>query len=338
MIKNSSIGVSMKGKKTLVITNSQVQRHVTIKDAIETVESTWRWHGEGQVVMPSKITTDMSVLGVPGWFNSMPSFISPLNMAGIKLVGGYSENPKKGLPYIRSNVMLTDPHSGFLYALINGDWISDARTGAQPAVAMKYLASKSDVVTIIGAGRQAYYALSCISEIHPLKEVRVCDIHQKAREEFSSRFPGVSFKIIPYESTREACKGADVIITLTTANAVLVEESWCDEGCLVLTMGSFQEVSDDIARKFNKIYLDHIDQGLHRGQFKEMAARGEIRREDFDAELPEVVANLKTGRDNPGQRIMAQLVGMGSLDLAIAALAYKRVVQSGESCVTVDLS
>src|SRR5690554_7686961 len=58
----------------------------SIEDAIEAVESTWRWHGEGKVVMPSKITTDMSILGVPGWFNSMPSFISPLNMAGIKLV------------------------------------------------------------------------------------------------------------------------------------------------------------------------------------------------------------------------------------------------------------
>ena len=150
----------MKPKKTLIISNSQVQLHVTIEDAIETVESTWRWHGEGKVVMPSKITTDMSILGVPGWFNSMPSFISPLNMAGIKLVGGYSENPKNGLPYIRSNIMLTDPQNGFLNALVNGDWISDVRTGAQPAVAMKYLASKTDVITIIGAGRQAFYVIT----------------------------------------------------------------------------------------------------------------------------------------------------------------------------------
>ena len=119
---------------------------------------------------------------------------------------------------------------------------------------------------------------------------------------------------------------------------MLVEESWCEEGCLVLTMGSFQEVSDDIARKFDKIYLDHIGQGLHRGQFRDMALRGEIHKEDFDAELPEIVASLKTGRDNPKQRIMAQLVGMGSLDLAIGTLAYQRIVESGEPCVEVDLS
>lgn len=328
----------MKPKKTLIISNSQVQLHVTIEDAIETVESTWRWHGEGKVVMPSKITTDMSILGVPGWFNSMPSFISPLNMAGIKLVGGYSENPKNGLPYIRCNIMLTDPQNGFLNALVNGDWISDARTGAQPAVAMKYLASKTDVITIIGAGRQAFYAITCISKIHPIKEVRVCDINPKAREEFSLHFPDVNFKITPYESIREACKGSDVIITLTTANAVLVEEDWCEEGCLVLTMGSFQEVSDDIARKFDKKYLDSIEQGLHRGQFRDMAIRGEIEKEDFDAELPEIVVSKRTGRDNPKQRIIAQLVGMGSHDLAIATLAYQRIVESGDPCVEVELS
>ena len=328
----------MKPEKTLIITNSQVQQHVTIEDAIETVESTWRWHGEGKIVMPSKITTDMSVLGVPGWFNSMPSFINPLKMAGIKLVGGYSENPKRGLPYIRSNIMLTDPQNGFLYALVNGDWISDARTGAQPAIAMKYLASKTGIITLIGAGRQAFYTLKCISKIHSIKEVRVCDISPKIREEFSLFFPDIHFKITPYESIREACKGSNVIITITTANSVLVEESWCEEGCLVLTMGSFQEVSDDIARKFDKIYLDHIGQGLHRGQFRDMALRGEIHKEDFDAELPEIVASLKTGRDNPKQRIMAQLVGMGSLDLAIGTLAYQRIVESGEPCVEVDLS
>lgn len=323
--------------ETAIITNEMVQKHVAIEDVIEMVENTWRWQGEGRVVMPPKITTDMSSLDVHGWFNSMPSYIGPLDSAGIKVVGGYSDNPKNGLPFIRANLLLTDPHNGDLRALMCGDWISDARTGAQPAVAMKYLAAKTDVVTIVGAGRQAFYAIECIRRVHTLKELRVCDISQAAREKFASYFPDVDFAITPYESIEEACKESDVIITLTTADAVLVEEPWCKPGCLVMPMGSFQEVDDNIARKFDKLYLDNIAQGLHRGQFLPMAHRGEITAEDFDAELTEVAAGKKAGRDNGEQRIICQLVGMGSLDLSVATLAYERIVEAEKDLVRIDM-
>lgn len=323
--------------KSAIITNELVKKYVSIDDAIECVENTWKWYGEKTVIMPPKITTDMSSLGVNGWFNSMPSYIGPKDSAGIKVVGGYSDNPKNGLPFIRANVLLTDPHNGDLRALVCGDWISDARTGAQPAVAMKYLAAKTDVVTVIGAGRQAFYAITCISRVHKLKELRVCDISKEAREKFASYFPDADFAITPYESIEEACKESDVIITLTTADIVLVEEPWCKPGCLVMPMGSFHEVDDDIARKFDKLYLDNIAQGLHRGQFLPMAHRGEITAEDFDAELPEVVAGLKAGRDNAEQRIICQLVGMGSPDVTVATLAYERIMEADEEITMIDM-
>lgn len=322
---------------SMIITNKMVQKYVSLEDVIDCVEKTWKWFGEKQIVMPSKITTDMSSLGVEGWFNSMPSYIHPLKSAGIKVVGGYAENAKKGLPFIRANLLLTDPENGDLRALMCGDWISDARTGAQPAVAMKYLAAKTDVITVIGAGRQAYYSIECIRRVHKIKELRVCDIRPEAREGFAKFFPDADFAITPYENIKDACKESDVIITLTTADAILVEEPWCKEGCLVMPMGSFHEVDDDIARKFDKLYLDNIAQGMHRGQFLNMAHTGEITEESFDAELSDVVAGLKAGRDNDKQRIICQLVGMGCPDLAIATLAYERIVASGEAVQTVNM-
>ena len=323
--------------KSLVISNKMVQQFVSIEDVIECVENTWRWYGEKQIVMPSKITTDMSSLGVNGWYNSMPAYIHPLGSAGIKVVGGYSDNPQNGLPFIRANLLLTDPANGDLRALISGDWISDARTGAQPAIAMKHLAAKTDIVTMIGAGRQAYYAVECIRRVHKLKEIRVCDIRPEAREKFASYFPDADFAITPYASVEEACKESDVIITLTTADAVLVEEPWCKPGCLVMPMGSFHEVSDDIARKFDKLFLDNIAQGMHRGQFLHMAHTGEITEESFHAELPDVVAGHKTGRENSQERIICQLVGMGCPDIAVATLAYNRIVAAGAETTAVDM-
>ena len=128
-----------------------------------------------------------------------------------------------------------------------------------------------------------------------------------------------------------------MIITLTTADTVLVEEPWCKPGCLVMPMGSFHEVSDDIARKFDKLYLDNIAQGMHRGQFLNMAHAGEITEESFHAELPDVVAGLKTGRENDQERIICQLVGMGCPDITVATLVYNRIVKEGASVPTVDM-
>ena len=88
-------------QKGLIIGEETVRKYLTVDDVIDVCEKTWRWYGEGKVVMPNKITTDMTTLGVAGWFNSMPAYIGPMDTAGIKLVGGYDANKEQGKPYIR---------------------------------------------------------------------------------------------------------------------------------------------------------------------------------------------------------------------------------------------
>ena len=72
------------GSMTKIITDKQIQSIISWSDAIECVENTWKWYGEGKVIMPTKVTTDMTSMGVPGWFNSMPSYIGPMDAAGLK--------------------------------------------------------------------------------------------------------------------------------------------------------------------------------------------------------------------------------------------------------------
>ena len=326
-------------EEVMLIGEKTVEKYLTPEDVIRRVEEVWKWYGQGGVVMPSKITLDMEKLGAKGWINSMPSYILQTDLAGIKWVGGFADNPKNGRPFIKAKVLLTDPRTGDLKALISGDLISDLRTGAQPAVMAKYLAAKTDIVTIIGAGTQGYTSLLCMSKILSIKEVRVCDINAKARENFIGRFmPGAPFKMISCDSNEQACRGSDIIITVTTADAPLVQEPWVKEGALVMAMGSFSETSEDLVRKADKLIVDHIGQALHRGNLAKMAARGEITAESFAAELPYVIAGLSKGRENKKERIVAGLIGMGALDAGIAALVYQRILESGEPVATVDLS
>ena len=324
--------------KTRIIDEAIVKQLITPEDVIDIVEKTWRWYGEGNVIMPNKITTDMSQLGVAGWFNSMPAYIHPMKAAGMKLVGGYDANKALGLPYILANVLLTDPETGTLKALVSGNLINDLRTGAQPAVMAKLLAASTDIVTIIGTGLQGYTSLLCMSKVLDIKEVRVCDISEAAKDKFIARFPDAPFKFVKCATNEEGCRGADVIITVTNANANLVEEPWLKKGSLVMTMGSFRETSFDVVRKADKIAVDQVGQSLHRGNVKELAELGEITADSFDIIIPDVLAGKAQARTNPEDRIYAQIIGTGMLDVAVAALVYERVVEQGIEVPTLNLT
>ena len=320
-----------------IISEEQVRSILTIDDVIRQVENTWRWYGEGKVIMPSKITLDMEPLNVHGWFNSMPSYISETGYAGIKFVGGFSENKTRGMPFIRAKVMLFDPSDGMMKALVAGDWISEYRTGAQPAIACKYLASSTDVVTFIGAGQMARACLTCMQRVLKIREVRVCDLNPDASSSFAARFRDAPFSVTGYDNVGEACKGTDVIITITTADAPLVQGAWVKEGALVLTMGSFTETSMDVVTGADRLLADHIGQSLHRGNFKLPADKGLITADSFDAELPEVICGAKKGRQSDKERILCQLVGMGAPDAACAAMVLERIRQDGIAVPELDL-
>ncbi len=322
----------------IVIGNGTVQRFVSVEDVIDTVESIWKAYGEEKIIMPPKITTDMSSAGVDGWFNSMPCYIQDTDTAGIKVVGGYNGNKALGLPFIKANVLLTDSRTGLLKALVAGDWISDMRTGAQPAIMAEALASSTDVVTIIGAGLQGYTSLLCMSKRLKMKEVRICDLSKEAKKSFIEKFKDADFEIKDYEDVEKACKDSDIIITVTTANADLVKDAWVKKGALVMTMGSFRETEFDVVRNADIIAVDHPEQALHRGNLKELAEAGEITLESIDATLPNILAGKQKGRKSPDDRIYAEIVGMGCPDVAIAALAYERIINSGEELVEVDMT
>lgn len=324
-------------QKALIISEDTVKKYLTPEDVIDIVEKTWKWYGEGKVIMPNKITTDMSELDVPGWFNSMPAYIGPMDVAGIKVVGGYDGNRALGLPYIKANLLVTDSRTGILKALVSGDYINDMRTGAQPAIMAKLLAASTDVITLIGTGLMAYCSLLCMSKVLTMKEVRLCDISEEAMDRFIARFPDAPWKFVKCKSNEEGCRGADVVITITNANADLVEEPWLKKGSLCMTMGSFRETSFDVVRKADKVAVDQVGQSLHRGNVKELAEMGEITADSFDIIIPDVLAGKMPARTNPDDRIYAQIIGTGMLDVACAGLVLEKMAAAGEEAFRFDM-
>lgn len=317
-------------RTTRLLSAQDVRHCVTMKDALETTEASLRDHGNGRIVLPCKITLDMSALGVPNWINAMPAYVEASGMAGVKWIGGFINNPKAyGLPFIIGLVILSDPWTGLPVAIMDGAEITTLRTGAAAAIAAKYLArTDSSVVALIGAGTQGRSSLLALSQLFSITQIRIADIVEENAIRLSQEIKAkLGIDAFPTNDFRAAVSGADVIITATPANEPLVVNEWVQPGAFMASLGSFQELDTELVLRVDKLVVDHREQSKHRGQLVKMFEAGMIDDHTVFAELGEIVAGHKAGREFPSDRILACLTGTAFEDIALAARVYERAKQ-----------
>jgi alanine dehydrogenase len=317
---------------TLLLSARDVQRCVGIGEALETTEASLRDHANGKVVLPTKVTLDMSGLGIPNWINAMPAYVAGSKMAGLKWIGGFARDASaERLPFILGLVVLTDPHTGVPAAIMDGAYITTLRTGAAAAIAAKYLARKdASIVALLGAGVQGRSALLALSRLFRLTEVRIADITEAARVHLAAEMEkALGIRMLATDNCRKAVGEADIVVTATTADAPLVDDAWIGAGALVVSLGSYQELDTELVLRADKLVVDHREQSRHRGQLVKMYEAGLIDDEAVFAQLGEIVAGQKPGREDESERIVACLTGMALEDIALAAKAYARAKELG---------
>lgn len=317
---------------TLLISQDDVRRVINMEAVLEIVELVFRAHGQGQVVMPPKITLDMRSMGIEGWHNAMPAYIHPLGVAGIKWAGGYARNPSTfGLPYVMGVIILQDPTTGYPLAVLDGTHITNLRTGAVAGVCAKYYGrQRAQVVTFVGAGTQARFALEAMMRTVNIMEVRVYDIDlEKAVVYAHDARRRYGVKAFACSSPQEAVDGADTVVTVTYADEPIVKGEWLKQGCTVLSMGSYQELDDDAVMSADKIVVDSWDQCAHRGELKRFAEAGRLTRKEIFAEIGETVAGIRPGRETDKERILVVPIGLGSHDIAVAKVVYDKIRLDG---------
>lgn len=321
---------------TLLITQKEIGDLLTMPEVIDTVEKTFRGMGEGTVINPTKLHLDLgdgeSGLPYRAGMNSMPAYIGWQESAGIKFIGGWEDNPKKGLPYISGMMLLVDPRDGRFLAAMDGTLVTALRTGAQTAVVLKYLISEPDnpVIALYGAGAQGRTQATALATVFNVKEFRVYDIRKEASEAFAEEMApmtGVPVKVM--DRPEEAVEGAHAVVSVTHARNKFITNGMISEGMTVCPLGSFRECSDELILSVDKILVDHVGQTLHRGALKEVSESGRLGEDDLYATIGEVVAGRKKGRENPKERIMCIPIGTGAMDVSVATLAYQKAVEKG---------
>lgn len=318
---------------TLLITQEQVKSLLDMPTVLRIVEQVYRSHGEGKVVMPTKITLDLGE-GRPwppykGFMNAMPAYLGDADIAGIKWAGGFQDNYKIGLPYISAMILLIHPKTGTFLAAMDGAYITAVRTGAASAICAKVLARKdASELGIIGAGVQCRMHLRAFQQVFKLKEVRVFDIKEGAAEKYREEMMAeLGLNIVPKRSYQEVVKGADIICTVTIGDEPMVKKEWLKKGSLVISAGSYQELDPDVVLSADKIVVDHWGQASHRGELAKLVEAGKIGEKNIHAEIGDILAGKKKGRERNDENILAVPIGIGSLDIACAFEVYQKALE-----------
>lgn len=319
---------------TVLLSQQDIQSVLTMKDVVEIVEKTFRGMGEGTVVNPTKVGLDLGEIApwppYKGFMNAMPAYIGWLDIAGIKWAGGFLDNHKIGLPYISSMILLIDPRTGHFLAAMDGALITNLRTGAQSAVALKYIHTGLSIhLGLYGAGAQGRTQTRALAEVFAIETLKVYDIQREVAERFADEIrPVVKGKIVIARSPEEAAD-SDAVICVTQSKDKFVKEAWWKPGTALFPMGSYQECEDACILKADKIIVDHVGQCLHRGALKELNEAGKITERNISATIGEVVAGKKPGRTSPTERLLCIPIGTGAMDIAVATVALQRAGAKG---------
>lgn len=304
-----------------------------LQEIMDAIELGLKAHGQKKVIMPSK---DHLALDYPEkLFNILKGYVEPVNVAGVKVIGDFHGNYEYDLPSELALVTLYRPETGAPFAIIDGTLMTWMRTGAVTAVGAKYLASdQPKVLGHIGARGTAWYNVPMLDLIFDFEEIRVTSRRPESRERFAAQMSAQLGKpVLVKDTTEETVKEADIIIDASRLlePQVLVKDEWVKPGALIQPYGAVLSVAPTLPFSVDKMVVDDWNQCKQSqyGQFASMTQSGELRDEHIYAEVGEVVAGLKPGRDSQEERILFWHKGFAISDIMLGNLAYQKAQEKG---------
>ena len=287
---------------------------------IELVELGLGEHGHGRVENPPK----PGIHSKPDAFiHAMPAYYEGLGIGGLKWVSGYPSNRALGLPQIAGLMIVNDMETGMPLAVMDCRWITAMRTAAVSAITAKYCAKEgTESLGVIGCGVQGRMNLVAFKEVIPgLDTMRVFDVNPGAMRRMKDDFEAeLGLEITPCDGVESAVDGVDMILTATQRlKEPLVRDEWFKPGCLGFGLEASRAWYGDAILGADKFITDSWDQTVH---FYEQGAFPDGLPELY-AELGEVVAGLKPGRNGPEERILAINIGLALEDVIVADYIYQ---------------
>jgi ornithine cyclodeaminase/alanine dehydrogenase len=293
---------------------------------IRLLEEAFREKGQGRVEMPPK----PGVHTQPDAFiHAMPAYIPALRSAGIKWVSGYPANQARGLPYISGLLILNDVETGIPFALMDCTWITAYRTGAATALAARYLARLgSETAGILACGVQGRTNLQALAAVFPLKRAYAYDIAPAAQQRYVEEMSAkLGIEVTGVREPRQAVVESDLVVTsgpILKHPTPTIDRDWLRRGAFGSAVDFDSYWKPEALKQIDKLSTDD------HAQFQYYREAGYFQRTPKPyADLGELVAGTKPGREHDDERTLAVNLGLALDDIAVAPEIYRRAVAKG---------
>ena len=316
-----------------LLTEQHVHSLLPMPDLIAAMESALAKFSAREVLQPMRSV--LTVGPTKAYFGLMPAYVPSPASLGAKLVTVFGENHKRNLPSHLATILLLDPETGALQAIMDGRYITEARTAAVSAVATRFLARpEASTLAIIGSGVQARSHLEAYQLVRQLKQVRIWSPKARSREQFVEDMSGrVPVPIVAAESAEAAVSGADLIVLVTASPTPVIDDAWVSKGAHVVCVGACrpnqQEMPPALVKR-SRLFVDSkaaavVESGdvvmnIAAGLFDESHIRGEI---------GELVLGRVEGRKSADDITVFKSLGMAVEDVVAADLVFRRATESG---------
>jgi ornithine cyclodeaminase len=316
-----------------LLTEDHVRSLLSMTELVTAMEAAVARFSAQEVLQP--VRTVLSVGPTNAYFGLMPAYIEQPSRLGAKLVTVFNENHARGLPSHLATIVLLDPETGALIALMDGRYITEARTAAVSAVSARHLA-RPDAATlaIIGTGVQARSHLEACTDVRAIRDVRVWSPNARSRERFVEEMTGhVAARLHAADSARAAVEGADLVVLATSSPTPVVEEAWVAAGAHVISVGACrpdQREMDPALVTRARLFVDSraaalvesgdVVIGMREQRFGERHVAGE---------LGEVVLGRLAGRTSDVEITIFKSLGMAVEDVVAADLVFRKALETG---------
>jgi ornithine cyclodeaminase/alanine dehydrogenase-like protein (mu-crystallin family) len=290
------------------------------------VERAFEAHGRGLALPPG-------VLGMPvdgGGFHIKAGLLHlQRSYFAAKCNGNFFGNAARfGMPNIQGIVVLCDAENGYPLAVMDSIDITIKRTGAATAVAAKHLARPdASVITISGCGNQGRVSLEAISRVRRIHTAYAYDTDPTRAARYAEAMSrDLQIDVRAVTALDRAVASSHVVVTCTPSNRYYLERAWVSPGTFVAGVGADNEHKHELDPQLlasAKVVVDVLEQCATIGDLHHALESGAMQRADVHAELGEVIAGRRPGRQSSDEIIVFDSTGMALQDVAAAAVVYE---------------
>jgi ornithine cyclodeaminase len=307
---------------------------ITNDEILSAIEAALVIQGKGEAVIEPRMHIEPGVAN--GHFNVLRGALRPpIDAAGVKVVGDFVDNYKLGYPSELAILALFDPRIGAPKAILDASGITDMRTGAVTAVGAKYLARRtSKVLGHIGARGTAYWNVRLLDHLFDFDDIRVHSRREESRKPFAERLSrDLGKKVVATDDWQSCVEGADIVVEASRLSAPepMLKTSWIKKGALVVPYGTMSAVELSLTDIMDKLVVDDWGQ-CKTGKFGSLRAHveaGKLSEKTLHAELGQIAAGLKPGRQSDSETILLWHRGLSLSDIALGHAMLEKAARLG---------